>query len=354
MELTQTLKTTYSVSDFITWQKNGSLTLSPNFQRRPVWKAGAKSYLIDTIIRGLPIPIIFLRDLPSDLSTFSPKREVVDGQQRIRTVISFVAPNYLPNYTTETDDFTLSKSHQKDFGGKRFSELPSEYQQRILDYQFSVHCFPASTDDREILEIFGRMNSTGVKLNAQELRNATFYGEFKTLAFSLAAEQLTRWRSWQVFTEYSLARMDEVELTSELMILVIKGITEKSEKIIESCYKQYDDTFKDGEEVARRVRHVMDVVEDKFAGALKPVFNKKTVFYCLFAALYDLQFGLGSPLKARRPATLPRDVVARIVKAGRQLHDGKSPTDVFEATQRRTSHARSRKLVTDYLRKGVA
>ena len=55
-------RTQYRVSDFISWQRSKTLVLSPSFQRRAVWKSGAKSYLIDTIARGLPIPIIFLRD----------------------------------------------------------------------------------------------------------------------------------------------------------------------------------------------------------------------------------------------------------------------------------------------------
>lgn len=53
--------------------------LSPQFQRKSVWKAGTKSYLIDTMVRGLPIPIIFLRDRYVDLKTLEPKREVIDS-----------------------------------------------------------------------------------------------------------------------------------------------------------------------------------------------------------------------------------------------------------------------------------
>src|SRR5271170_8098247 len=90
MRDSQTLRTQYRVGDFVAWQRDGALELNPNFQRRPVWKKGAKSYLIDTILRALPMPIIFLRDLRADLKTFKAKRDVVDGQQRIRTILSFV------------------------------------------------------------------------------------------------------------------------------------------------------------------------------------------------------------------------------------------------------------------------
>jgi Protein of unknown function DUF262 len=199
-------RTQFKVSDFLTWYKNRELDLSPIFQRRPVWKPGAKSYLIDTIIRGLPIPAIILREVPSDLRTFTSRREVVDGQQRIRTVITFVAPQLLAD-RKPTDDFTLTKSHNREYANREFSDLPKDVRQRILDYQFMVHIFPTETDDREILEFFARMNATGYKLNNQEPRNANFFGEFKTCCFELAAEQLGRWRAWQLFNEAQIARI---------------------------------------------------------------------------------------------------------------------------------------------------
>lgn len=155
---TQTLRTQYRISDFVTWQRDGTLKLNPNFQRRPVWKKKAKSFLIDSIVRGLPVPIIFLRDLRADLKSFQPKRDVVDGQQRIRTIISFINHDLLPDYDPQHDDFEIDKTHNKELGGKRFHQLTPVMQQRILDYQFSVHSFPADTDDRQILQIFARMS----------------------------------------------------------------------------------------------------------------------------------------------------------------------------------------------------
>jgi uncharacterized protein with ParB-like and HNH nuclease domain len=95
MKKWEIIKTQYKVSDFITWKRSKSLTLSPYFQRRSVWKKGAKSYLIDTVIRGLPIPIIFIRERKNDLDSLEPKREVVDGQQRLRTLFSFIQPKLL-------------------------------------------------------------------------------------------------------------------------------------------------------------------------------------------------------------------------------------------------------------------
>src|SRR5580704_12797181 len=134
MQSHQVTKTNYKVSDFISWAKASTLLLSPSFQRRSVWPAGAKSYLIDTIVRGLPIPIIFLREQKTDLNSLEPKREVVDGQQRIRTLLSFIQPNLIKNFDPEKDGFTIKKTHNRDLADKPFGSLPPEVRQTILDY----------------------------------------------------------------------------------------------------------------------------------------------------------------------------------------------------------------------------
>jgi uncharacterized protein with ParB-like and HNH nuclease domain len=287
MRDSQTLRTQYRVSDFVSWQREGALELNPNFQRRLVWKKGAKSYLVDTILRGLPIPIIFLRDLRSDLKTFKAKRDIVDGQQRIRTLLSFVDHELLKDFDQERDDFTISKVHNYELGGKRFAQLSEADQQRILDYQFSVHSFPADTDDREILQIFARMNSTGVKLNAQELRNAEFFGLFKTTAYELATEQLNRWRDWGVFTPDQVARMNEVELTSKFMILILSGNLSKDNKTIDTIYKKYDEEFPDRREVTNRLRETFDWIDGHISlEQLKLLFSSRTVFFAMFATIY--------------------------------------------------------------------
>jgi hypothetical protein len=157
-------------------------------------------------VRGLPIPIIILREQRTDLSSLEPRREVVDGQQRIRTLFSYVDPTLLPDFKPSQDAFTVRPIHNEEIAGKAFSDLSPQMQHNILDYEFSVHILPAGTDDREVLQIFSRLNATGIKLNYQELRNAEFVGEFKTSMYELASEQLFRWRKWGVFTEYNIAR----------------------------------------------------------------------------------------------------------------------------------------------------
>lgn len=341
---------TYKVSDFVTWKHAGTLDLSPNFQRRPVWKPGAKSYLVDTVVRGLPMPLIFLREMPSDTSTFEPRREVVDGQQRIRTLVSFIHPQALPDFDPSKDGFLVRKAHNKDIAGKTFSQLTREHQQRLLDYEFSTHVFPRDTDDREILQVFARMNATGVRLNAQELRNAEYFGEYKTLMYALAAEELTRWRNWKLFRESQISRMGEVEFTSELCAMMLHGIEAKTPKAINDLYKKYDDRFAQASEVGRRFRSVMNEIGKHIGNDVETLgLNSKTLFYAVFAVLYDELYSLNSSLKKTQPKTVAKKTIQRVRTAATQIAAGKAPARVLDALARRSIHQEPRRTIFKFL-----
>ena len=297
------------------------------------------------------MPVIFLRSIPSDAVRFEPLREVVDGQQRIRTLVSFIAPDLLPDFNPQRDSFTVRRNHNRELAGKSFSQLSPEIQQRLIDYEFSVHVFPSDIDDREILQIFARMNATGVKLNAQELRNAEFFGEFKSLMYELAAEQLPRWRKWGVFSEGNIARMEEVELTSEFALLMLGGIGKREQSAISAAYRRYEDEFPQAAEVARRYHAVMDAIDDQFDVRVTQ-FSKKTLFYSLFAAVYALQFGLddaASRLDRRSAATITREQIAWLRTAAERIEQRTAPSQVIEATERRTTDAGSRQRLVKYL-----
>lgn len=349
-------KTQYKVSDFLTWQKSGRLILTPKFQRRPVWRTGAKSYLLDTIIRGFPIPIIFLREEKTDLRTLEHKRQVVDGQQRIRTVLSFVKPSSLgSDYDPEKDKFYIDKAHDEALAGLDFSELPHDVQQAILDYEFSVQVLPSSMDDRQVIQVFARMNATGYKLNPQELRNSRYFGEFKTSMYMLAAEQLSRWERWGLFTWNNIARMNEVEITSEFGQLMLAGIVGKSQKTLDSLYDAKNVDFPERKRVEKRFRTVMDLIDDNLGDRIaQTVYKKRAPFYGLFAAVYDLTYGIARKIDSTRPKSLPHGFAEDVMSTSEKIEEGNAPKDVMKSLERRTTHPGSRRIVVAYLKKELA
>lgn len=343
-------RTQYKVSDFLSWQQAGTLSLSPSFQRRPVWTKGAKSYLIDTIVRGLPIPILFLRARYTDLNSFEPTREVVDGQQRIRTIISYVAPHLLKDLNKNREPFTVLLSHNEELAGKEFEQLSNKIKRRILDYEFSVHVLPSETDDREVLQIFARMNSTGTKLNPQELRNAAYFGEFKTSMYETALRHLNRWRAWKIFTEDNISRMDEVELTSEFAIYMLQGISARTKQTLDGVYDEKESCYPEKDEVERRFDIVMDSINNAFANDLpNMLFHRKTLFYGLFAIFYEMQFGSNSELVAAKAKRISSQQISTLRQIDEELKKENVPPNVIEAVARQTTNLSSRKTLFQYL-----
>lgn len=343
-------KTVYKVSDFLSWQKLGSLELSPSFQRRPVWPETAKSYLMDTIVRGLPMPIVFVRER-TNLDTLEPRREVVDGQQRLRTLIGFVEPAALPDYDLGRDSFVVKRGHNADIAGKSYRQLPKDVQARILNYEFSVHILPSDTDDREVLEIFARLNSTGVRVNGQEIRNALFSGLFKSTMYELAYEQLSRWRTWGIFDETQIARMEEVEATSEFALLMLQGIQGKRQKALDTLYETKDDEFKEEDEIRHRFKLVMDEIDSRIGLSLRTlVWSRQALFYTIFSFLYDLMFGLESGLAKATPKRLPSHLSQCIESASETIRHGDLPEDLAKALRGATSHKGTRQTRLDFLR----
>jgi hypothetical protein len=341
-------KTVFKVSDFISWQRIGSLELSPAFQRRPVWPAGAKSLLIDTVLRGIPMPIIFIRER-SDLQSLEPIRQVVDGQQRLRTLITFIDGSLLKNLSP-TERFQISKAHNKDLAGKSFNDLDQTARRAILDYEFSVHVLPSDTEDREVLQIFARMNSTGYKLNDQELRNAEFFGQFKNTMYDLAYEQLPRWRRWGVFSETDIARMIEVEETSDIVVTMLQGLHGKNRKRIDAAYRDNDESCPQRNEIVGRFRVVMDAIDDTLGKELRHLpFRRKALFNTLATFYYDHLYGLKSKLAHAKPNKLHKKIPDAVKSASSVIESGKLPDNLTKLLRGATAHMESRKARLKFL-----
>lgn len=272
-------RSTYTTLQFKSFRDIDSLAISPKFQRRAIWSLAARSFLIDTIMREMPIPPIYLR-LTQDEDRSHSVNEVIDGQQRIRAVLDFIDGN-----------FALSGSLDSPYKGMSFDDLESVDQDKIYNYSFNCEIF-SGLNDQDVLTIFERLNTHSISLNAQELRNGRFFGPFKQSAYSLAREHLEHWRLNKLFTERSIARMLEVELTSEMMILQLDGLQDKK-KSINQFYVDNDEEFNMRESVEDRFRSIVDVVDESLFGVIgRSQFTRIPLYYSLFAAVYHRRYGL--------------------------------------------------------------
>lgn len=332
---------TYSINDFREWDTSKTLELNPRFQRRYVWIDKAKSFLMDSILRGKPIPKIFIRQKIHP-KTKQTVREVVDGQQRIRTILDYLK-----------DGFVVSKTHNTEFGGKYFTDLPDEVQRGALTYEISVDLLLDAPDD-EVLDIFTRLNSYSIVLNKQELRNAKYVGEFKSLSYRLGLEHLKFWQDFGVLTDMQILRMGEAELTSELLIAMTEGI--RAKKVIETFYKKYEDIpFPNANTIQKRFNEVMTTIAEMMDGTLgSSEFRRVHMFYTLFCAVYHMNYGLPE-LKAHRVPIKPskyaqtRNVLASIEQIFYAEELSASERKFLDSTRRATTDAAVRKFRTEYV-----
>lgn len=348
-------KSLFKIADFISWKRQKKLILSPEFQRRSVWKKGAKSFFIDTIVRGLPIPIIFIRDKRIDINDFEAIREVIDGQQRLRTVLGFISPKLLEDYDPDRDKFEVLKSHNKDLAGKTFQQLPDDVKERILEYEFNVHILPTRMDDREVIQIFRRMNSTNYSLNKQELRNAQWFGEFKSLAYDISEEQLPRWKKWKTFSNDSIARMLEAEAVSECLIAILKGqISGKSSAEIDKHYRDFDEKFVHKNRIKSRFQNVMEAIDELHSEASTSfILARQKTYYTLFVYIYDLLCGLTPLAEGNEKAkSLTRAQKQHIYALNQNIFDRTAPAEVLKSSDRRTTNIKERKRLFEYLKTG--
>jgi uncharacterized protein with ParB-like and HNH nuclease domain len=171
MENIEWQPSTNSILDLKDWTDNDRLEIRPSFQRKLVWGDAAKIMLIDTILKNIPMPKIFLSNLVKDNS---PYRSVIDGQQRITTILSFIR-----------DEFFLKKPYDGEFLNKKFSDLPKEIQNSFLRYKIDFNEINDASEE-QLREIYSRVNKYSTVLTKQELRRSDFPGDFLRLAEKLA------------------------------------------------------------------------------------------------------------------------------------------------------------------------
>jgi Protein of unknown function DUF262 len=284
-------RSTYTCTDFQSFREAGTLELTARFQRREVWKAPARSFFIDTLLRGYPVPPIYLRVTQSETHE-KTIREVIDGQQRLRALLDFVDGKY-----------ELTNAVEAPWRGRSFEDLNPDHQRLITGFPFICEVLHGVSDQR-VLEIFARLNTYSIPLNKQELRNGTYFGLFKQASYSLAHEHVEFWRANKIFSEARISRMLEVELTSELLIVGLDGLQDKKNSI-NRFYADYDETFTDQRQVETRFRSVIDdIVESLDGGLPESEFRRPPLFYALFAAVYHVRFGVPGLTPAVRPRRL--------------------------------------------------
>lgn len=291
--------TPHPISDIRDWSRAHRLEMQPEFQRNQVWSKAAKIMLIDTILRNIPMPKVFLQGILRNHDTY---RIVIDGQQRLTAILEFL-----------NDGFALDDPYEGPHSAKHFSELPPAVQDEILNYNVDTNEIRNATPAM-IRDIYSRVNKYTVQLNKQELRKADYPGDFLKTSERLAHEPF--FEESHVFTIASSKRMGDVEFVSELLALLLDGPQEKKEQL-DSFYSSYAKWPKDSLcSVQNRFRTVLNELQTIWPGGDKVIplrpfaktrFRQKADFYAIFNAIDDL-LRKGGALSGKDLAPLRKDL----------------------------------------------
>lgn len=159
-----------SVFELLRRESRGQLVLAPDFQRKDVWGRKRQSELIESILMGIPIPLIYL------FEDENGTRQIIDGKQRISALKHFINNDYALTELT-----MLPKLR-----GLKFSEIPPLLQAKLEDCQLHSYVIQPPTPEYVKFNIFERVNRSGINLNKQEMRHALYLGKATQLIQRLA------------------------------------------------------------------------------------------------------------------------------------------------------------------------
>ncbi len=245
---------TIPIKLLVQWIDNDNIDLKPYYQRNDVWTRKDQEALIDSILKGYPLPNFFIYKRTEKQS------EMVDGQQRARTIHRFCK-----NKITNSQ-------------GKFFENIDSD---SFLNYELCIGEIGDVSDDREIEEFYVLVNKKGKHLTTPEIHKA----EFASTNYLSLVEDLLQYQNLMnlnLFTDASSKRMVDRNFIEELVAYLLHGIQDKKE-VIEQIYK--DDISKEkAEELSKLFKRIIDRIG--FMNEIIPIaktrYKQRNDFYTLF------------------------------------------------------------------------
>ncbi|MFS8213296.1 DUF262 domain-containing protein [Paenibacillus polymyxa] len=186
----------YDLETLVKKITRNTIKLDPEYQRNHRWNEETSSKLIESLILNIPVPLVYLSqdvdvdDEADDLARYS----VIDGQQRLTAIFNFM-----------TNKLVLEGMEVlKPLNGSFYKDLPPFLIRRLEERTIKCLRIDSTLDPQVKYDIFERLNSGSVKLEAQELRNAIYRGSFNKLIKELAKHD-----DFRVLNQINLENPDE-------------------------------------------------------------------------------------------------------------------------------------------------
>ena len=316
---------------------DGSLRPDPSFQRRLVWANRHKLAFLDTVLSGLPFPEIYIASGEVDPRTATGVELVVDGQQRLTTLRQY---------------FEGSDELKHDASVMPYAQLPSDRQRDFLEYEVVVRDLGA-VDIEEVRDVFRRINSTKYALNAMEIHNARFEGEFKQFGERIASHEF--FETNRVFNASEIRRMKDVLFCLSYVCTIMSSYFNRDDEV-ETFLEKYDDEFPYKDKMSLEVESIFGFLWSCDMPRNSRAWKKSD----LFTLMVEVHRAVVRD-KLRLTPVLVAGELARFYEAVERGAAGADPSDnvrqymvaSIQATNDRSSRIRRGKAIQNVLRKSA-
>jgi hypothetical protein len=266
-----------TIADYCGALGRGDIEVNKQYQRSDhVWPSQARSFLIETIFLGYPIPK-FILNQKIDFRTKKTVKEIVDGQQRSKTVTDFF-----------NNKLRLSRTLQaKHLAGKVYDELTEDLQSTFLNYSLDIDLFVGATF-AEVVEAFRRLNSYTFPVNAPEKRHARYQRGIKWFIFYFCRRYEEYFRRSETFGEKAVVRMLDTTLVAEVWHALENGIRTTKSRDLDNLYKKHDVEPFDGEPISSLLSEAFDTLQE-WSDLYGTALSKPYMIYALALAIIHVR-----------------------------------------------------------------
>lgn len=248
----------FTIQELVNLIKTDKIDLNPSYQRNFIWGPKDQKELIDTILFEYPLPNFFIYKKPNG------NFEMVDGQQRSKTIFRFVQGQI---------------SSSKNTNNQTFDKIEQE---RFLSYRLPIVLIENLKPSESLKDYYVWINKKGIHLNSSEVNKSEFHDtNFLILASEVLAYQ--NLIELDLFTDAVSKRMNDRSFIEELLGYLQLGIKEKK-RSVELIYNEEDITDGEYEILKQRFQKIIDIIFE--VQKKKPIkttrYKQKNDFYTLF------------------------------------------------------------------------
>lgn len=276
----KTAPTNKKVREIISMVKEGKLIPRPEFQRRLVWTHKDKDHFLDTILRDYPFPEIYLADGEVNLESGEGTQLLVDGLQRVSTILEYFDGSPSLRLLTVLP----------------YRELQEEQKRSFLQYDVAVRDLGSVHRD-ELVEVFRRINATKYSLLDIEVNNAVYMGDLKQFAERLAAHPFFIENG--VFNAQDFKRMGDLRYALALVITFLRGYFNRDDAFGE-LLDRFNDEFPLAEEIEQRLMRCFDLIMECGFEPRSRIWKKAD----LFTVIVELDLLFRSDVPMPQPSDL--------------------------------------------------